>query len=112
MIRKETNEESINRCGGNGTLEVHKLMDKDDLNGKGMGVTRIVFPAGASIGEHVHNGSSEQYYVLRGSGIFYLNGEAFHISAGETGVMRPGDTHGIANTGDTEMEIIGIHTFE
>lgn len=111
MIRKEEIEFSENRCGGKGTLTVHKILASEDLNGHGMGATWIEFPPGTSIGHHQHNDSSEQYYVLEGEGLFDDNGVMIPIKAGETGVMNPGGWHGIENIGNATMKVIAIHTF-
>jgi len=112
MIRKEEIEYSENRCGGNGTLTVHKLMTGEDLNGHGMGVNLIEFPPGSSIGLHQHVDSTEQYYVLEGEGLFWHNAEKIPIKKGETGIMVSGEQHGIENTGSSVMKIIAVHTYK
>lgn len=111
MIKQEKSELSVNRCGGTGTITVFKFLDGEDMQGKGMGATRLVFPAGASIGVHQHADSVEQYYVISGHGVFHDNGENKPISAGQIGVMKPGGYHGIANTGETEMVVVAVHLF-
>jgi len=112
MIITEQVMLSENRCGGKGTVEVHVLMEKVNLCDHGLGVTRIIIPPGASIGVHQHEKSVEQYHVLTGSGIFHDNGTDKPIKAGETGVINPDEFHGIENTGDENMEIIGVHMYE
>jgi len=111
MIRKEIIEKSVNRCGGNGTVLVHKIVLQDEMNGKGRGVNLIELPPGTSIGHHPHLDSSEQFYVIEGEGMFDDNGTVTAIKAGETGVMAPGEYHGIENTGASVMKIIAVHTF-
>ena len=111
MIKQEKTEQSVNRCGGTGTITVHQFLDREDMQAKGMGCTRLVFPVGASIGVHQHVDSVEQYYVVSGNGIFHDDGEDKPISAGQIGVMRPGGYHGISNTGKTEMEVVSVHLF-
>ena len=44
--------------------------------------------------------------------IFTLNGESFPIHAGQTGYMKPGDFHGIENTGDEDMLLSAIILYE
>ena len=111
MIKQELIDYSENRCGGSGTIKVHQFLDRDDMQGCGLGCTRLVFPVGASIGVHQHADSVEQYYVISGKGIFYDNGIDKEITAGQIGVMNPNCYHGIANTGDCEMVVIAVHLF-
>ena len=111
MIKQEYQEFSANRCGGTGTIAVSRFLDSEDMHGKGRGATKLVLPAGASIGIHQHSDSVEQYYVLSGSGIFHDNGIDKPISAGQTGVMEPGGYHGMANTGTEDLVVIAVHLF-
>lgn len=111
MIRQEETERSVNRCGGTGTITVSRFLDRSDMQGKGMGAAKLVLPAGASIGVHIHQDSAEQYYVLSGTGIFHDNGVDKPISAGQTGIMSPGGCHGLVNTGSDNLIVISVHLF-
>lgn len=112
MIKKETVELSENRCGGEGIITVHKIFNEEEMNGHGRGVNWMEFPAGASIGHHQHKGSSEQFYVLEGEGLFDDNGTVVPIKAGESGIMQANGWHGIENTGNTPMKVIAVHVYE
>lgn len=112
MVRRESIERSENRCGGRGVVTVHKLLDEAALNGHGRGVTWMELPPGASVGLHRHEGASEQFCVLEGSGVFLDGGERVPIRAGEIGLMRPGGSHGIENTGTEPMKVLAVHTYE
>ena len=58
---------------GRGTVTIHDVLSKEDLNGHGRLYARIVIPAGASIGWHIHEGETEPFYILKGEGTFIDN---------------------------------------
>lgn len=101
-----------NRMGGKGTGELHIAMDKEALGGRVEAFISVVLHPGSSIGNHQHVGNMEIYYVLKGEGIFTLNGESQPIHAGQTGSMQPGDWHGIENTGKEDMLITAVILYE
>lgn len=67
-----------------------------------------VLPPGTSIGLHPHRDDEEYYYVLRGRGEMTL-GEVVHpVGPGDLTAVYPGGRHGLANTGDEDLEILVI----
>lgn len=101
-----------NRLGGKGTGELHIAMDSEALEGRAEAMTLIILHPGSSIGYHQHVGTMEVYYVLSGEGIFTCNGDPQPIHAGQAGSIRPGDWHGIENTGAGDMAISGLVLYE
>jgi quercetin dioxygenase-like cupin family protein len=101
-----------NRMGGKGTGELHIVMESEELNGRAKTLLTVILHPGSSIGCHQHVGNVEIYYVLKGEGIFTLNGESSPIHAGQAGSMDSGDTHGIENTGSEDMVISAIVLYE
>ena len=101
-----------NRMGGKGTGELHIVMEEKELGGRAEAFISIVLHPDSSIGEHQHVGKREIYYVLKGEGIFTLNGQPQPIHAGQTGSMQPGDWHGIENTGKEDMLITAVILYE
>ncbi len=53
-----------------------------------------------AVGSHKH---SEIWYVTKGVATLYINGTEHRMAAGEVGLVCAGDTHWIANAGDTEL---------
>ncbi len=53
-----------------------------------------------AVGTHKH---SEIWYVTKGVATLYISGVEHRMAAGEVGVVCAGDTHWIANAGDTEL---------
>ncbi|MEH2929032.1 cupin domain-containing protein [Clostridiaceae bacterium] len=112
MIHTEKLIPFENRAGGKGTGVIHSVMDEETLDGHAKAILSVVLHPGSSIGNHQHVGNLEIYYVLKGEGIFTLNGESQPIHAGQAGSMKPGDWHGIENTGTEDMLISAVMLYE
>lgn len=108
MIRKEVGRKVSNRFGGKGEIELYPVLNEEDLMGKGEVMLRMVLPPGSSIGYHQHLGNFEVYYIISGEGIFQDQEEERPIRAGEAGFIRPGQFHGLMNTGSGEMVVVAV----
>ena len=69
--------------GGQGTVAVKHLLNPDEMLGKGRLFAQNTIPPGASIGLHRHQGDSEAYYVIEGSGVYRDDDQSFTIGAGD-----------------------------
>ena len=76
--------------GGEGTLVFHDFLLAEDSFGVGKLFSRTVIPAGASIGEHKHEGEFEVYYVLSGVVEAMDGGSWVALHAGDTHVCASG----------------------
>ncbi len=101
-------EVMMNRFGGNGEARTTKLMTPEQFHGKGRLFSRTLLKPGCSIGFHQHQGDAETYYILSGEGTFNDNGTLVPVQAGDVMVTGDGESHGLENTGDTDMEYIAL----
>lgn len=60
-------------------------------------------PSGLS-GEHLHSRTEEIYLILNGAGEFILDGEKIPVRAGTLALTPVGHTHGLLNTGATDLD--------
>ena len=75
----------------------------------GMGrILTLTLPAGSSIGLHTHTGNCEIIHVLSGCGVCHDDGMDIPLTAGMTHYCPEGHTHGIDNTGDAPLVLLGI----
>ena len=75
----------------------------------GMGrILTLTLPAGSSIGLHTHTGNCEIIHVLSGCGVCHADGLDVPLTAGMTHYCPEGHTHGIDNTGDAPLVLLGI----
>jgi len=97
--------------GGKGTIAVKHLLKSDELFGRGRLFAEITIPPGASIGLHPHEQEIEAFYILEGRGRYQNNDEFFDVEAGDVTVVDDHDRHGIENTGDVPLRLIGLILF-
>lgn len=55
---------------------------------------------------HTHEESEKIYVVLRGSGEFHIGGQERVLTSGQAVISRPGEAHGVKNTGDQDLVLL------
>ena len=85
---------------GVGVVNVTTIMDKFDTKMQFMHYT--VLTPGSTIGVHKHGNDEEFYIILEGAGEMELDGEKHLVTAGDVIKNKPGGTHGLVNTSDTD----------
>ena len=94
---------------GNGTIELTSLIGSSaELYEKGRLFSVITIKPGCSIGYHVHEGESELFYFLRGTGTYSDNGTEVTVKAGDVAICPAGEGHGIANNSDEVLEMVAL----
>ncbi len=94
--------------GGEGVTEAHVLLNADEFCDKGRMFNRVVLVPGASVGDHMHEGDFEAYYILSGEGTYNDNGTDVIVKAGDLTLCPEGEVHGIKNTGTENLEFIAL----
>ncbi len=112
MIRRSSEKitETFERkFDGDGAITVRSLLNNpEEMSQKGRVFAHTSLNPGCSIGYHVHNGESETYYIVSGSGEFNDNGAVAPILTGDVTYTPSGEGHGIKNTGSVPLEIIAL----
>ncbi|WP_084351004.1 cupin domain-containing protein [Millisia brevis] len=67
-----------------------------------------VVPAGGWLGLHSHE-AAEVYHVLTGTGSVHLAGAEQPVRAGSMVFIPSGCTHGIRNTGESDLEFFYVY---
>lgn len=111
MIREcsamETEEREAMR-GGTGKVSVRHLFKKEEIAAKTRLCAVLTVPPGASIGTHRHESEDEVYYIVKGTGILDDGASRTTVKAGDAILTGHGETHAIANCGDTDLEIVAV----
>ncbi|WNF38557.1 cupin domain-containing protein [Bacillaceae bacterium IKA-2] len=110
MIRK-TDEKIIieNPHGGVGRIQIYKVLNAGDNVGNISLFAKVIINAHTTIGYHQHIGEAEAYYVLKGEGFFLNNKkERVPVKAGDLCLIEVGESHGMENPNENEMEIIAL----
>ncbi|MCC0660348.1 cupin domain-containing protein [Clostridioides sp. ZZV14-6154] len=111
MIRKKSElqvEVKENLTGGVGKVTLENILQIDELKGKGRLFKRITLPVGSSIGVHDHTTDFEVYYILKGKGKVFDNGEFVEVNEGDVIYTADGEEHSIENIGEEELEFVAV----
>ena len=115
MIKKKGSyaaQKNENMRGGDGVVVIEHLLTPDELYDKGRLYARIIVEPGCSIGEHVHDGEMESFYIVSGEAEILDNGELVTVSAGDSVLTRCGEGHSVRNTGSATLEMIALILFK
>ena len=99
------------RLGGEGEVKATRLLEVDQMRGKGRMFNHMMLKPGSSLGYHQHNSESETYYIVAGEGTLNDNGEKKPIQAGDVAFTDSGEFHSIENTGTINLEFIALILF-
>ena len=109
MIRHEGTSYREHMRDGRGTVTIHEILTKEELDGHGRLYARIVLPPGASIGWHVHEGETEPFYILKGEATFLGNDRVPELAhPGDVCMIEPGEGHSIENNTDSDVELMAL----
>lgn len=92
--------------GGDGGIKLKHYVSADKIpNGRLM--ADITIPVDCSIGTHEHKSETEYYIILSGIGEVNEDGKIYSVSAGDV-VVTHDATHGIKNSGKTDLRMIAV----
>ena len=90
--------------GGNKYVQFTDLSAEVPARVRVYSILRLI--PGASIGYHVHEGETELFYFLEGTGRVQDDDQFFDIAAGDSMATFSGHGHGVENTGDTDLVLL------
>lgn len=112
MIRKNKEKEVVRKPApfhGTGEITVRSLLNgAEEMGQKGRVFAHTTVYPGSAIGYHIHNGDSETYYILSGTGRYNDNGTYATVSAGDVTYCAPGEGHGMECISDEPLEMIAL----
>ena len=73
-----------------------------------IGFKKRTLHPGSSIGYHLQK-TDEVYYILSGTGEMMMNGNKFSVTAGDAILTRPGSSHGLKTTGNTDLALLIVY---
>jgi quercetin dioxygenase-like cupin family protein len=71
-------------------------------------VDYMTIPAGTQFGVHIHDGSEEMYFILKGRGVALLDSEEHPVGPGDFLMLRNGGAHGLRNDGPEDIELLCV----
>ena len=90
--------------GGQGEYFVRTLLD--GVPGSAFKYVRdlILYP-GSTIGNHLHSGDEEIYFIISGTGVMAVDGEERVVGPGSVVLTQSGSHHGLRNEGAEDLRI-------
>ena len=95
-------------AGGEGHVIIDHLLTTEQLNGKCGLYAKVTLEPGCTLGVHEHHGETETYYLLSGEGMYYDNDKSYPVKAGDVTFCEDGGTHGLDNTGGTDLTFMAL----
>ena len=69
-----------------------------------------IFEPGGKTPPNTHNVAEEAFFVLRGTGVAYADGQPTDLAPGSCIVLRPGTEHVVENTGSGKLYCLTFMT--
>jgi len=93
--------------GGTGEVSLLEIVSKDEMRHCRL-FSEITIPPGGSIGPHVHEGETEYYFIISGTGMVGEADGDKAVSPGDVVITGSGAGHSIANTGDEPLVFLAV----
>lgn len=109
MIKRKdelTTIETENLRNGKGTVRIQHIIEGKKLKDKANLFAKITVPIGCSIGKHDHTNDFEVYYILKGRGQVFDDGQIIEVTEGDVIYTADGAEHSIENIGDENLEFV------
>ena len=90
----------------------HILNGRDEMYGKGRVFAHIVIRPGCSVGEHIHHGDGETFYILKGQGEYNNTGEIVTVGPGDVTFVDAEEAHSLRCIGEEPLEAIALVLFK
>lgn len=97
-------EQGSESHGGKGEYFVRTLLDKVPSSAFKYVRDLTLYP-GSSIGEHLHSGDEEIYFIISGTGVMVVDGEECVVGPGSVILTQSGSRHGLCNEGAEDLRI-------
>ncbi|MGI6402672.1 MAG: cupin domain-containing protein [Oscillospiraceae bacterium] len=98
---------------GIGSISVASLLNgPEEMSQKGRVFAHTTVYPNCSIGFHIHEGDSETYYIIRGTGRYNDNGTIIEVTAGDVTYTAPGEGHGIECISEEPLEMIALILYQ
>lgn len=98
-------------AGGKGVIEGLYAFKRDDAlpTHAIREIVWLTIQPGDSIGYHRHDSNEDAYIVISGVATFTdVNGKDVVLGAGDVTIIRPGQSHAIANTGTEPLVVLNV----
>lgn len=108
IMQKQDVIKAEKKAGGKGYVLIEHLITPKEMKDKCGMFAKVTLKPGCSLGYHQHNGNTETYHIIKGTGLYNDNGKEFNVKTGDTTFCPDGQWHGIENTGKDDLVFIAL----
>jgi len=105
VVRKERLKDGV------GYADMRQLMAPEDFAGTGRLFHVMTLKPGHSVGDHIHEGDWEAYYILSGTGHYDDNGIICQVEPGDFFLCKDGERHYLLNNGNDDLVFLAVIMF-
>jgi mannose-6-phosphate isomerase-like protein (cupin superfamily) len=92
--------------GGKGAVQYRRAVSPSVYVGPWAYTDHLLLPPGTTVGQQVHRGVAEVYYVMSGSGTLAVGSETAAIKEGDAIPVQLNETHTLQNPGAAPLELL------
>ena len=92
--------------GGDGSVIIENLFEKEELLGHSRMFSRIILEPGCSVGMHGHEGEEELFYIIKGDPLYYDDDKEVQLHEGDVTICEDGHSHSICNRTDETIYVV------
>ncbi|WP_196592799.1 cupin domain-containing protein [Pectinatus sottacetonis] len=108
LMKKQEIIRTEKKAGGKGHVLIEHLITPTEMKDKCQMFAKVTLEPGCSLGYHKHQGNTETYHVIKGSGIYNNNGNEITVKTGDTTFCPNGESHGIENISSSNLVFIAL----
>lgn len=92
--------------GGKGAVQYRRAIPPSVFSGPWAYVDHLVIPPGSTVGQQIHRGVAEVYFVMSGAGKITVGPESAAIQEGDAVPVQLNEVHALESSGATPLELL------
>ena len=106
-LSSESNRIIEKNChNGEGSIVFREIFKKDNFKSSIQFLHETEILPNSTIGYHKHEGNEEIYYIISGKGLMMVDNYEKEVGPGDAIITQSGSSHGLKNTGSTNLKIL------
>ena len=106
--REEQTKTSEYNASGKKAFDLYDLSEFKGINDRIKQFSYVELDVGEEVPYHVHEGNTENYYIISGNGVYNDNGTEISVSDGVITFTPSGQGHSLRNVGRDKLTFIAL----
>ncbi len=95
-------------AGGKGAVQYRRAIGPSVFAGPWAYTDHLLLPPGTTVGQQIHRGVAEVYYVMGGSGRITVGSETAALQEGDAVPVQLNEVHALENNGTAPLELLVV----